>query len=260
MATKPIFDDVTPWPEAKPAPAAIGHNRPPPEEAIPAEFRAALIEEKPEFFTILDNYLGTTDPETGEYVDGVVDRAECTDNDTLGRCGEVIKILRKASQMIGDVHKRVKEPFLTSGRLCDAEKNALAARIEAGRAKVEGKMNAYAAEQRRIEQERRRKEEEERRRLEELAKENDLAEALPPPPPPAPKAEPVRSDGGATVSTTVEHIAIVEDYAKAFRKVKDDARVRDAIDAAIQRLVKGARGNITIPGVRIDERTRTIAR
>jgi predicted nucleic acid-binding protein len=63
------------------------------------------------------------------------------------------------------------------------------------------------------------------------------------------RSEPVRSDAGATVSGKQEWRSEVEDYAKAFRAVKDDAKVREAIDAAAARLVRA--GKREIPGVRI---------
>lgn len=261
-ATKSVFDDVPPFPGENPASnprAVMGGNRPPLEDQIPADFRDELLREKPDFLVVLDRYLGGTDPTTGEAVEGAVDRAKAEDDETLASCGKVVKALRAAEQHVGAVHKAVKEPYLQGGRLVDAEKNALVARITNGRAKVERLMNEYAAEQLRKERESAAAAAEERRKLEELARENNLAGALPPPPPPAPKAAPVRSDG-VTVSTTIEHVGVVEDYAKAFRKVKDDARVREAIDAAIQRLVKAAKGQIEIPGVRIDEQVKTGSR
>jgi hypothetical protein len=263
MATKPVFDDVPAWPGENPAsapPAPRDHNKPPLEELIPIEFREALLAEKPDFLTVLDRYLGVGDPNSEDYVEGAVDRAKCTNDDELGLCGEVVKNLRRAEQHVDATHKTVKQPYLDGGRLVDAEKNRLFGRIRAGRDKVQALQDEYNAEKRREELKRQREAEEERRKLEELARENNLEAALPPPPPAPVKAEPVRSDGGATVSTSIEYVGVVEDYTKAFRKVKDDAAVREAIDKAIQRLVKAAKGKTTIPGVRIDERVKTISR
>ena len=45
--TKPVFDDVPEWPSQGPAPR--DHNRPPPEELIPLEFREALLSDRPDF-------------------------------------------------------------------------------------------------------------------------------------------------------------------------------------------------------------------
>lgn len=264
QATKPVFDDVAPWPGENPAsaPAGLGHNKPPLEEIIPQEFRAALLEEKAEFFEILDRYLGAGDPNSEDYTEGAVDRATCKNDEELGRCGELIKALRKLDQIVTAVHKREKEPHLIAGRLVDAEKNAIVGRILTGRDKVDSLMSRYAAEKREEELKERQRQEEERRRLEELARENNLEEALPPPPPPVAKAEPVRSDGGATVSIGTEWRSAVEDYSKAFRHVKNDAKVREAIDAAIQRQVKATKGNNGKPlaGVRMWEAPKVSAR
>jgi hypothetical protein len=259
MATKPIFDDVPEWPVAQSAPAPRDHNRPPPEEIIPAEFREALLADQPDFLTLLDRYLGAGSRDAEGYHPGAVDRAKCESDDDLANCGKVDKALRAAEEHVNATHKAVKEPYLTAGRLVDAEKNALLARITAGRFIVGDLMNGYAAEKRRKEREEQQRLEAERRRLEELARENNIApEAIAPPPPPPAKAEPLRSDG-VTVSTTTEWLCQVEDYAKAFRKVKDDAKVREAIDGAIKRIVKATKG-AAIPGVRIWEGVKTQAR
>ena len=254
MATKPVFDDIPEWPAPRSdAPPSKGHNRPPPEEVIPLEFREQLLADHPDFLTVLDRYLGVG----GE--GGAVDRASATDDESLGACGKVVKFLRNAEKHVADTHKAVKQPYLDAGRLVDAEKNALVGRILAGRDKVEGVMNAYAAKKRAEEAEEARRRDAERRRLEELARENNIEAALPPPPPPPPAAtQPVRTDG-ATISTVIEYVCEVEDYGKAFKKVKDDAKVREAIDAAIKRIVKATKGQ-PIPGVRIWESTKTISR
>lgn len=75
MDKKPFFDDVAPWPEsAKPAVASIGHNRPPLEELIPEEFRAALLSERPDFLEKFSNLIEAAN------------RARAVDEETLGRC------------------------------------------------------------------------------------------------------------------------------------------------------------------------------
>lgn len=250
MATKPVFDDVKPWPGegAKPATPMIGHNKPPAEDDVRAQFREELLTAKPDFDTRL------------EQIEAAAGRVEVKDDETLGRAGDMVRIIRATDKLVGDTHTKVKAPYLAAGRVVDAEKNALVGRLAAARGKVEGQMNAYADEQRRLAREAQAKAEEERRKLEELARDNELEAVLPPAPPPPPRPEPVRSDGGATVSVGVDYVSTVEDYTKAFRKVKDDASVREAIDKAIQRIVKATKGQTPIPGVRIDERARTTAR
>lgn len=249
MASEPIFDDVKPWPKTPlPAEAVAGHNKPPAEEDVKAQFREELLSQKADFDSRLI------------HIEAAADRVEVKDDESLGRAGDMIRIIRATDKLVADTHTKVKAPYLAAGRTCDGEKNALCARLAVARGKVEQHMNTYAAEKRRAELEDQRKAEEERARLQELARENNLETALPPAPPPPSRPEPVRSDGGATVSVGVEYVATVEDYAKAFRKVKDDADVRHAIDRAIQRIVRTTKGQTAIPGVRIDERAKTIAR
>jgi rRNA maturation endonuclease Nob1 len=134
MASKPIFDDVAPWPE-KPAPAAthIGHNRPPLDELIPEEFRTELLREKPEFLTKLHDLVEAAN------------RAQAVDDDTLGRCGNLVNAYRACANHIDATHKAVKQPYLDGGRLVDGEKNALRGQVDAARAKVEGIANAFTA-------------------------------------------------------------------------------------------------------------------
>ncbi|MGJ0236948.1 hypothetical protein ACQEPB_00305 [Novosphingobium fluoreni] len=277
MATQPVFSDVPAWPDPKPAAAVFGHNKPPLEELIPAEFRTALLAEKPEFLTRMDDAVGAAD------------RAVANDDETLGRCGDLVKLYRALLSHVAETHKAVKEPHLTAGRLVDAEKNALVERIETAKRKVEGIGNTYVAERTARENaERARREAEEREaadralaaqraadeaeRSAKLAAENATSDAerekaaeiaaaaqaeaneaieraALAAAPASRNVEPVRSDAGAAVSSRQEHTSKVEDYAKAFKAVKDDPKVLEAIDKAVQRLVKA--GKREIVGVRI---------
>lgn len=276
MATK--FDDVKPWPEQKAAPALahIGHNKPPLEELIPEEFRTALLAERADFLTRFDHAIMAAD------------RAAATDDESLGRCGDLVKIYRACDAHVTATHKAVKEPHLTACRLVDAEKNTLTEQLSAAKRKVEGIANAFvakrdaeqraergriaaeeraaadraaAAERARIKAEQdaaaaaqspASKEERDAAidRAAEAAREADEALAAAALAPAAPRhVEPVRSDAGATVSGKQEWKSEVEDYLAAFKAVKDDAKVREAIDAAVARLVRA--GKREIKGVRV---------
>lgn len=279
MATNPIFPDVKPWPDAKdaaPALAHIGHNKPPLEELIPEEFRTALLAERDDFLTRFDHAIMAAD------------RAVATDDESLGRCGDLVKIYRACDAHITATHKAVKEPHLIAGRLVDAEKNTLTEKLAAAKRKVEGIANLFvakrdaeqkaerdrlaaieraaadraaAAERQRVQAEQAAaaaaqsaasKEERDAAidRAAEASREADEAMAAAALAPAAPKhVEPVRSDAGATVSGKQEWKSEVEDFAKAFRAVKDDAKVKEAIEAAAARLVRA--GKREIPGVRI---------
>jgi hypothetical protein len=258
------------------APAGMGHNRPPLEELIPAEFRAELLRERPEFLTKFDQLVEAAA------------RAQAIDEETLGRCGDLVNAYRALIKHISETHKAVKEPHLLAGRLVDAEKNALIDLVETAKRKVEAIGNTYiaareakrraeeeriaaeqraaaakaaAAERARIEAEQEaaaaaanaknaeEREEADRRAaaareaVEEAMADAALSVAAPS------KAEPIRSDAGAAVSGKVEYQSQVEDYAKAFRAVKDDDRVKEAVDKAVARLVRA--GKREMPGVRI---------
>lgn len=251
-------------------PAPMGHNQPPLEERVPIEFREELLAARPDFMQLMENFLGVGDPNSEDYVTGVVDRAKCATQQDFENCGKLINALRKMEQHIDATHKVVKQPYLEAGRLVDAEKNGLVGRVRAARDRVQALLDAYAAEERRkaLEAEAERQAEqmrqaEERRRLEEVARAAGIDTALiapaPAPEPVAAKPQPIRTDG-ATISFGVEHDARVTDYAKAFKHVKNDAKVREAIDAAIKRIVKGAKGNITLAGVEVTERAKASAR
>lgn len=114
--------------------ATIGDNFPPIEEQIAMEFREALLTDRPDFETRMDSAIEA------------VGRAAVTDDQTLGKAGDLDKILRACAAHIDDTHKAVKEPYLARGRACDAEKNARASRITTARFALRDKMNGFMAE------------------------------------------------------------------------------------------------------------------
>ncbi len=262
MAT--AFPDVKPWP-AKPPVAAgsvAGHNRPP----IDVEARSAFddgIDAKDGFRKRIADLLGASE------------RATATDEESAGRCGELVKQIRAAVKFIGDTHTTVKAPYLAAGRAIDAGKNELTGPLEAAKVKVEAKQTQYLREEdakRQAEIRRQREAEEARRRAEweadqarlkaereaAAADAADAADAAPiveaaPPPAPVFVAEPerqiIRGDYGAAVSGTKVWVSQVEDYEVAFIAVANNSKVREAIDTAIKAMVRG--GVHEIPGVRI---------
>lgn len=290
MATNAAFPDVKPFPVQGRAPIADRlHNKPPLAETIPAEFREALLADKPDFLTKVDDLVGKVNPDPEKATDfGAVARVVVTNDDDLARAGTMVKILRAAISHVEVTHKVVKQPYLDGGRLVDAEKNALMARLTEGKSKVEaigdeyvGKREAalkaerdrIAAEQRaaaeaaaRAEDERRRAEEEAERavanaaseaerqaaqdRADEAAAKAEEAMSAAALAPAAPtKSEPVRSDEGATVSGKQDWKSEVEDYTVAFIHVEDNPKVREAIDKAVAALVRA--GKRQMDGVKI---------
>lgn len=263
----------------------IGDNKPPLDEEARAQFRENLLADRPDFELKLEQIVASAD------------RVTVTNDDEYGRAGDLIKIMRAAANHASEAHERAKRPFLEAGRAVDGAKNALIARLDTAKAKVQPLMNEYAAqkeaaeraereriaaEQRRLaeqaaaaERERQRAEqeaieaaraatnEEERRaaneRAEEAAAAAEAAQAAAAiAPAEVAKAEPVRSDGGSTVSTRQVWNSEVEDYTKALRHVRSDPKVKEAIDSAIARLVRAGQRELT--GVRIWPTTQAISR
>lgn len=246
---------------AEPAPSRH-HNAPPLEERIAMEFRDALLEDRPNFLHRLDEFVAA------------VDRAKVEDEETLGKAGDLANMLRKAEQHVDEVHKAVKQPYLDGGRAVDAEKKRLAGRISDARFRLSTEMNGFMADR---EAERRRAEAEriagerrqaelaaqaERERQEALGENNPEAivemEAVALAPAAPKRPEPARSDLGSTVSGKTVWTSDVEDMTKAFKAVKGDEKVQQAIRDAVQRLVRA--GQREISGVRIWSTTQAVVR
>lgn len=250
MAT--MFDDVKPWPKAAApaAPSPIGHNRPPLDVEAKASFDDAL-DQRDGFRQRMADLIAAAD------------RATATDDDTAGRCGELVKQIRAATKVVEDAHATTKAPYLAAGRAVDAAKNELAGPLNTAKAKVEAKQTTYLREveqARQAEARRQREAEEARRRAEadrlaaEQAENADavaIAEAsfAPLPPPVEPERQIIRGDYGAAVSGTRVWLSQVEDYEVAFIAVANNSKVREAIDTAIKAMVRG--GVHEIAGVRI---------
>lgn len=245
MAT--AFDDVKPWPTKAPpiALAKEGHNRPP----LDVEARAA-------FDDVLDARDGFRD-RVAALLDAAT-RANAVDDDTAGRCGELVKQMRAAMKVVEDAHATIKAPYLAAGRAIDSAKNELVGKLDDAKRGVEAKQSTYlreqeairAAEARRQREayEARRREDEERARA---AMDVDAAEAVfgEPTPVMEPERQVIRGDYGAAVSGTKVWLSQVTDYEVAFIAVANNAKVREAIDTAIKALVRG--GVREIDGVRI---------
>lgn len=265
--------------------AVMGANEPPIEEQIAMEFREALLSERPDFMVRMEGAVAA------------VDRAEVVDDETLGKAGDLAKILRACEAYVAEVHKAVKEPHLARSRACDAEKNALTGKITVARSRLADVMNAFMAKreaERRAEEMRRAAEAraaaeaaakaEREAREAELAAQRAMAEAANEAEreaaaaraaeaqreaeqrmadaalaaAPVGRAEPVRSDTGSTISGRTVWQSEVENYKQAFAAVSDDTKVREAVDAAVSRLVRA--GKREIKGVRIWSTTQAVAR
>src|SRR3546814_9469777 len=97
MATKPVFEGVKEWPKQAEPIADRHHNKPPLEEIVPAEFREALLAERPDFLTKVDDLVGKVSPDPEKPLEfGSVSRVVVTNDAELARAGPLVKSLRAA--------------------------------------------------------------------------------------------------------------------------------------------------------------------
>lgn len=276
--------------------AQIGGNEPPLEERIGMEFRDALISERADFVVRMETAIDAVSRAIVLDDDGKP-KLVSEDEETLGKAGDLEKILRACDGHITDTHKTVKQPYLDGGRAVDAEKNRLIAPITDARHRLRDGMNAFlakreaarraeearlAAEQRALQEaaDRAAREAREAEEAAELAKREAVSEedraaaeeaaeaakdkafaamAAAPLAAAAPaRSEPIRSDAGTSISTKVVWNSAVEDYGKAFKAVKSNPKVQEAINTAIAGLVRA--GTREIQGVKIWPTTQAVAR
>lgn len=262
MATNPVFNDVKPFPGKASAPPAVGsvagHNRPSPANDVLREF-ADLLSQRDGFDQRCDDLVAASG------------RAMATNQETAGRCGELIKQIGAAERVINDAHKSAKEPYLEASRAIDGAKKAKLGPLEQAKATVNAKLNTFLreerarveAEARRAEEERRAKEVEQRRREEEARAANEPAPepvAEPVAAPAAPEPTRIRGDFGALTTGKTVWVTKVTDYQVAFiaANLDQNEKVREAIDKAIANLVRG--GTRKIDGVEIDKDVRASVR
>jgi hypothetical protein len=248
------FPDVKAFPTTPaPAQAGLGHNRAPVDVMARDDFNEAIDAHKGIRQRIND-------------LIGSADRANATDDESAGRCAELIRQMTAVEKLVDDERTKVKAPYLAAGRSVDDAAKALVSTLGSKKAAVRGKAESYLREKQAREAAERRRQEEERERLrreaderarEEAAKAAEENRAPDPEIMEAPvtvaakpieeaKAE-VRSDFGALASTRKVWVGQVNDYAKAFKAVKSNPGVRDAIDKAVAALVRA--GQREIPGV-----------
>ncbi len=264
--------------------AGIGDNNPPLEERIGMEFREVLLSDRPDFIQRMEGAIAA------------VDRVAVTDDETLGKAGDLDKILRACDGHITEAHKAVKQPYLDGGRAVDAEKNRLIGPVADARLRLRNSMNTFMAErearrraeeariaaEQRAAQERAERaareareaeeataraaaeasSEEERIAAEQAASEAqakaEAAIAAAPLAAAVTRHEPVRSDAGATVSGRKIWQSEVVDYHLAFMAVEDNPKVREVIDKAVAGLVKA--GKTQIEGVKIWQAVQAVSR
>lgn len=301
MAT--AFPDVKPFPGAAAQSAApMGHNRPPIEEQGVADFNDAI-----------DRHAGLRQ-RIADLL-GSASRAVATDDETAGRCAELIRQMSAAEKVVDGEREAVKRPYLTAGRHIDDAAKTLVSDLGTAKGKVRGIAETYMRQKAAEEAAARRRVEYAQaimdhiracgmgmidgktypfpiliHELEEKVVIDDsfgelegparqlLASTLeklraafkrhmerpeevftpePEPEPVAyvapPKDTPVqvRSDLGAVASARKVKVAVITDWGKAFKAVKGVAGVQEAIQKAVNGLVRA--GQADIAGVEIKE-------
>ena len=232
----------------------VGSNRPPIDQLARADFDEAI-----------DSHAGLRKRIT-DLVDSST-RATATNDETAGRCAELIRQMSAVEKVVTDERVKVKAPYLAAGRQIDDAAKSLLAKLTEAKDSVRDIANAYLREQQRKADEERRRQEAEalrqrqeaeaRRRAEEerAAAENRAPEPVEEPviAPPPPPAEPVRvrSDFGAVASARKVKVATITDWPKAFKAVKTVPAVQEAVQKAINALVRA--GQTGIAGVEITE-------
>lgn len=246
-------------PEAEaPRVSMLGHNRPPIEEQGVGDFNDAI-----------DSIEGNVRKRLKELVESA-SRAEADNDDQAGRCATLIKQIDAAMKTVEAARVDVKSSYLEAGRKIDAAAKTLTADADAAKADVRKKVESYLrAKAAREEAERRKREQEEAERraaLEKAAAEEAalaaaeqreadpvimeatvLAAARPQ------EAEPVRvrSDFGQTATARKVKVAVITDWLKAFKAVKSVPAVQEAVQKAVNALVRANQTNI--PGVEIKD-------
>jgi len=193
---------------------------------------------------------------------GAAERASCTSDNELARCAETIRQMRACEAHVEDARKGVKQPYLEAGRAIDEMAKTIVIELSPAHAKVRKMSEDYLREQEALRRKREaeaaaRQREAEQARIAELAKaaeENREPEAhvyVPAAREAVPERVSVRSDFGALATSAKKKVAVVNDYAKAFKAVKTVPAVQEAIQKAVQKLVNA--GHTEIPGVTIED-------
>lgn len=191
-------------------------------------------------------------------------RAAAVDQDSAGKCADLVRMIRKEAEHVDGLRAQVKGPYLAATRSIDGEAKQHTDRLAAAKSAVERKLDQFNREERAKAEAERRRQEELRRIAEEEARaaagsEEPALAAIEPAPAPAPATPPrIEGDLGAKVIGKTVWKHEITDWAQAFAAVSENAKVREAIEKAIAARVKA--GERAIPGVRIYEDIKTEVR
>lgn len=259
MATT-AFDGVKPFPGSASQAAPIGHNKPPLDESVIADFEEGL-----------------------RAVEGLMPRIEslvarghaaepCENEDMAGRYGDFLKMARDATARIEAVRETHNRPLLTAQRGLKARADALIGKVNDAASKVKRHLDAYMNEQRRKAEEQRWLAEEQARKAREAAEAEarrqaeeagmnpatvDVAPVVEVETP-AVEEPVVRGDYGSRVGSQTVWRHKILGVRKLPDSILNHEKVVEAIDRVIAAQVRG--GARTIKGVEIWPEQITVVR
>ncbi len=262
MAT--AFEGVKPFPgAASQAAAPMGHNRPPLEEVIVADFEEGL------------RAVAGLMPR----IDALIERGKaagpCTTEEMAGRYGDYLKMVRDiagAGGRIENEREKHNRPLLTAQRTLKARSDALIGRLNDAAKIVKTHLDAYMTEQRRLAAEKQRLADEQaqaaRDAAEAKAREQakaaggdveavEVAQPVIDIPPAAVEEPVVRGDYGARVGSTTVWRHEIESVRKLPDNILKHEKVVEAINKVLAAQIRG--GARAIKGCRIwSEQSTTI--
>lgn len=236
------FPDVKPFPTEASQAAPIGHNRPPLDEMIVAEFEEGLRADA--------NLVS----KIGQLVEKGSAPPPCDSEDMAGRYGDFIRMCAAAVKAVEGEREKHKRPILNAQLALKAKADSYTVPLNEAAGRVRRLLDGYMAEQARIAEERRRKAEEEARAAQKAAMEA-AAEAPEGTAPaievaPAVIVKPVaRGDYGARVGITTVWQHEIQSVRQLPDRLLKHSRVMEALDKVVAAEIRsGAR---EIKGVRI---------
>lgn len=255
------FPDVEPFPGRADQAAPIGHNRPPFEETVVAEFLEGLAKEHPGLIDKINIMV-----ERGTAAE------PCLNNpDLAGRYGDFIKMAAAHARAVEAERERHNRPLLTAQRTLKARADSIIDPLTRAVANVRRHLDAYMADERRKAAEAQRLADEQAHAAREAAeaeRQRQIDERVATgktefpevdeSPLPAIDIEPARVEqpvvrgyyGSRVGTTTVWHHEILSVRQLPDRILKH-AKVIEALDKVIAAEIRGASGKIEIKGVRI---------